>query len=752
MKKLWIVFIAIFVFSFGVLGWVGTEIFRQAPPIPREVVTTDGQVMIGSEEIQNGQNVWQAMGGMEMGSIWGHGSYVAPDWTADYLHSESIFALDEWSRRDFSKVYNDLSSEQKAALRQRLEDVMRKNTYDESSGRLTIDPVRARAFEDNLKHYSGIFTDGNSDYAIQRNAQSDPAKLRQLNSFFFWTSWASAANRPNNTISYTSNFPSEPLVGNEPTSSAVVWTGVSVIVLLAGIGWMVWYNAQHGEGEVVSKEISDRDPLIGAQMSPSQKATVKYFFVVTLLFLLQIVMGMLTAHYGVEGKGFYGIPLADYLPYVVTRTWHTQLGIFWIATAWLAAGLFIAPFICGYEPKYQKLGVDVLFGALLVVVLGSMGGQWMSVMHKLPGNSWFWFGHQGYEYVDLGRVWQAALFVGLLLWLFLIARTAIPALKAKGTAKSLIVLYFLSTTGIALFYSPGLFWGMRSHISVVEYWRWWVVHLWVEGYFEVFATVVIAFLFAKLGVIRGESAAQAALLSGAIYLTGGIIGTLHHLYFAGTPTVALAFGSVFSALEIVPLLLVGHEAVANIRRSKARPWLKQYKWVVYFFVAVAFWNLVGAGIFGFMINPPIALYYMQGLNTTAVHAHGALYGVYGTLGLGLLLFCLRAMKPELKWKERPIWFAFWAINVGLVLEIVLSLLPVGLMQTYQSVSVGYWSARSAEFMQSDLMQTLRWLRMIGDTIFALGAISFVYFALDLMFRRPDRTVSTIPVNTAAASV
>ncbi len=737
MKKLWMIFIGIFVFSFAVLGWVGTEIFRQAPPIPREVVTTDGQVLIAAEEISNGQNVWQAMGGMESGSIWGHGSYVAPDWSADYLHREALFILDEWSKKDFSSDYDNLTSEQKAILRQRLQDTIRKNNYDDASGRLTIEPVRARAFEDTLKHYTDIFANGNTAYAVQRNAQADPTKLRQLNSFFFWASWASATNRPNNTISYTSNFPSEPLVGNVPTSSAIVWTGVSVIMLLAGIGWLVWYYASR-DTEMVSDDVPDGDPLIGAQISPSQKATVKYFLVVTLLFLLQIVMGMLTAHYGVEGQGFYGIPLADYLPYVVTRTWHTQLGIFWIATAWLAAGLFIAPFICGYEPKHQKLGVNVLFGALLIVVLGSMAGQWLSVMHKLPGSLWFWFGHQGYEYVDLGRVWQAALFVGLLLWLFLIARTAIPALKKKGTSKSLITLYFLSTTGIALFYSPGLFWGMRSHLSVVEYWRWWVVHLWVEGYFEVFAAVVIAFLFAKLRVIRAESAAQAALLSGAIYLSGGIIGTLHHLYFAGTPTVALALGSVFSALEIVPLLLIGHEAVANIRRSKARPWLKQYKWVVYFFVAVAFWNLVGAGIFGFMINPPIALYYMQGLNTTAVHAHGALYGVYGTLGLGLLLFCLRAMKPELKWKERPIWFAFWAINIGLILEIALSLLPVGLMQTYQSVSVGYWSARSSEFMQTDLMQTLRWLRMIGDTIFALGAIAFVYFALDLMWQRPEK--------------
>ncbi|HEY0457727.1 MAG TPA: nitric-oxide reductase large subunit [Pyrinomonadaceae bacterium] len=735
MKKLWILFIAIFVMSFAVLGWIGTEIFRQAPPIPREVVTTDGTVLIGEGEVSNGQNVWQAMGGMQVGSIWGHGSYVAPDWTADYLHRESIFILNEWSNNEFGGNYESVASEQKAALRQRLENLIRTNTYDEASGRITLDPLRARAFEDNLKHYSQIFTNGSSEYAIQRNAQSDTAKLRQLNSFFFWTAWASAANRPNNTISYTSNFPSEPLVGNKPTSSAIVWTGVSVILLIAGIGAMVWFYAGWHR-ETTGRNTPDHDPLVGETITPSQKATVKYFLVVSLLFVLQIVMGIVTAHYGVEGGGFYGFPLADYLPYVVTRTWHTQLGIFWIATAWLAAGLFIAPYICGYEPKHQKLGVDVLFGALLVVVLGSMAGQWMSVMHLLPGDLWFWFGHQGYEYVDLGRAWQAALFIGLLLWLFLIARTAIPGLKREGNSKSLVLLYLLTTAGIAFFYSPGLFWGMKSHITVVEYWRWWVVHLWVEGFFEVFATVVIAFLFARLRVINPEHAAYASLLSGSIYLSGGIIGTLHHLYFAGTSTVALAFGSVFSALEIVPLVFVGYEALENIRHTKAQPWLEQYKWVVYFFVAVAFWNLVGAGVFGFMINPPIALYYMQGLNTTAVHAHGALYGVYGTLGLALLLFCLRAMKPEQKWNTKLLGFAFWAINIGMMLEIVLSLLPVGLLQTYQSVSVGYWSARSPEFMQTSLMQTLRWMRLWGDTIFAVGAIAFVWFAINLMVRKP----------------
>ena len=735
MKRLWILLISIFVFSFAILGWVGTEIFRQAPPIPTQVVTTSGEVFVPDGAVSDGQNVWQAMGGMQVGSIWGHGSYVAPDWTADYLHREALFILDEWSGGQFSR--GGMPSEQQASLKQRLQDLLRTNTYDAATNTIKVDPIRKRAFESNLAHYSQIFTNGSSEYAIQRNAQSDPAKLRQLNSFFFWTAWASAANRPNNTISYTSNFPSEPLVGNVPTSSAIVWTGVSVILLIAGIGGMVWFYAGWHK-EVEERETPNEDPLVGEKLTPSQKATVKYFLVVSLLFLLQIVMGIITAHYGVEGGGFYGIPLQDYLPYVVTRTWHTQLGIFWIATAWLAAGLFIAPYICGYEPKMQKLGVDVLFGALLIVVLGSMGGQWMSVMHMLGnGDMWFWFGHQGYEYVDLGRVWQAALFVGLLLWLFLIARSAIPALKTKDGGRSLVLLYLLTTAGIAFFYAPGLFWGMRSHLTVVEYWRWWVVHLWVEGFFEVFATTVIAFLFARLKVIRADHAAYAALLSGAIYLSGGIIGTLHHLYFAGTPTVALAFGAVFSALEIVPLVFVGYEALENIRHSKARPWLAQYKWVVYFFVAVAFWNLVGAGIFGFMINPPIALYYMQGLNTTAVHAHGALYGVYGTLGLALLLFCLRAMQPERKWNTKLLAFAFWAINIGMLMEILLSLLPIGLLQTYQSVNQGYWYARSPEFMQTSLMQTLRWMRLFGDTIFAIGAIAFVWFAINLMIRRKE---------------
>jgi nitric oxide reductase subunit B len=226
-------------------------------------------------------------------------------------------------------------------------------------------------------------------------------------------------------------------------------------------------------------------------------------------------------------------------------------------------------------------------------------------------------------------------------------------------------------------------------------------------------------------------AAEASLLSATIFLAGGIIGTLHHLYFSGTPTVALAWGSVFSALEVVPLVLVAYPALEDLRMSKATPWVRKYKWPIYFFVSVAFWNMVGAGLFGFMINPPIALYYMQGLNTTPVHGHAALFGVYGMLGIGLMLMCLRALLPNLIWKEGMLKFAFWSMNIGLMAMVVISLLPVGLMQTWASVEKGYWYARSPEFLHTDIMQILRWLRVPGDTIFALGAIALVWFVAGL---------------------
>jgi nitric oxide reductase subunit B len=716
--------------SFAVLGWTGTRIYQEAPPIPSQVVSADGRTLLTASDIHEGQNVWQSMGGMEQGSVWGHGSYVAPDWTADWLHRELVFMLDEWARAGGAANYDSLPPERQAALRARLTSVIRANTYDPATGRLTIPAERARAFAANEAHYASVFRDGRTELAIPAGALTDPARARELSAFFFWTAWAASTDRPGDSVTYTSNWPYEPLIDNRPTGEAIVWTGVSIILLLAGIGAMAWWHASRHTDEPLG-EVPAHDPLLAVVPTPSQRAVVKYFWVVSALILVQIAMGVITAHYGVEGGGFYGIPLAEVLPYSIARTWHLQLGLFWIATAWLAAGLYIAPAVSGGEPAGQRLGVNILFAALLIVVVGSMVGQWLSVKQYLTGSLWFYFGHSGYEYIDLGRAWQIALLIGLFLWLGLMARGIMPALRRRDEQRPLLTLFLIASVAIAGFYGAALGYSRTTNLAIAEYWRWWVVHLWVEGFFEVFATVVIAFLFARLKLVSLRSAGEATVLSSTIFLSGGIIGTLHHLYFSGTPTFVLALGSVFSALEVVPLLFVGFEAWENLKLSRATPWVRHYRWPIYFFVAVAFWNLVGAGLFGFMINPPIALYYMQGLNTTPVHGHAALFGVYGMLGMGLMLFSLRALDPGRVWKEGTVKFAFWAINIGLMAMVVISLLPVGLMQTWASVEHGYWYARSPEFLQAGLIDRLRWLRVIGDTIFAAGCVALVWFVFGL---------------------
>ncbi|MCP4250544.1 MAG: nitric-oxide reductase large subunit [bacterium] len=757
--RLWLGLAVVMIGSFAVLGYFGRELYRQAPPIPERVVTADGRVLFTGQEIRDGQNVWQSMGGQEVGSVWGHGAYVAPDWSADWLHREATWLLDHWARSDYDGPYDELDAEAQAVLRQRLQTRMRGNTYDPDSGDLVLSAVRAQAVEAVGQHYTALFSyDPSMDelrdaYAIPAGAIKTSERRHKLNAFFFWASWTCGTNRPGKDITYTNNWPAEQLIGNRPTASIIVWSVLSVIFLLAGVAALAWYFARQRHRAEPEHEPPVGDPLLALNPTPSMKATLKYFWVVTGLMVVQVGLGAVTAHYGVEGSGFYGFPLADWLPYAVTRTWHTQLGIFWIATAWLGTGLFVAPAVSGHEPRFQRLGVNFLFGCLLVIVVGSMFGQWLGVQQRLGLTANFWFGHQGYEYVDLGRFWQIFLFVGLLLWVVLMVRALWPAIRKGSEHRHLLFLFLIASAAIALFYGAGLMWGRQTHLAIAEYWRWWVVHLWVEGFFEVFATVVIAFLFTRMGLLRVATATAAVLFSTALFLSGGIIGTFHHLYFTGTPTVILALGASFSALEVVPLVLIGFEAYENLTLSRVRPWVSAYRWPIYFFVAVAFYNMLGAGLFGFFINPPIALYYMQGLNTTPVHGHTALFGVYGMLGIGLMLFCLKGLATRNVWRTKALSYAFWSINAGLLLMVFMSMLPVGLLQAWASVEHGMWYARSAEFLQGPYMDTLRWLRVVGDTVFATGVLALAWFVLGLktgwsLKKEPDRLIDEVPQGLA----
>ena len=751
-RKLWLGLAVLLTLSFGVLLWAGTEIFRTAPPMPEQVLSESGQVVYTRADIERGRQVWQSIGGMQLGSIWGHGGYVAPDWSADWLHRESVSLLDLWARADGGMAtYAQLPEEQQAALRSRLKQVMRTNTYDPASGTITLPDDRALALSNVAAHYESLF--GNDPatatlreaYAMKNDTVPDAAHRRALTAFFWWTAWAAGTERPREAgdgmvpskagvvdkqVTYTNNWPSEPLIDNTPAPSMWVWSAFSVLFLIAGIGLLGWWHARQAHDEPLTLPASD--PLAALRITPSMRATAKYFWVVLALFVVQILLGAITAHYQVEGQQAYGYALSEVLPYSITRTWHTQLAVLWIAVAWLGTGLYIAPAMSGHEPRFQRLGVNFLFTCLLLIVVGSFAGQWLAVMQKLGLEHNFWWGHQGWEYADMGRFWQWFLFVGLLLWLTLVGHALWPVLRGPATGtRSIVGLLFLSTVCIGLFFASALMWGEHTHISEVEYWRWWLVHLWVEGFFEVFATAVMALIFTRLGLIKDSVASVAVLFATIVFMGGGVLGTLHHLYFVGTPTAVVALGASFSALEVVPLAYIGFEAYHTYRLGKATPWMARYRWPIMFFVAVSFWNLVGAGLFGFLINPPLSLYYMQGLNLTPLHGHTALFGVYGMLGIALLLFALRGLRGQMAWDARALKVSFWCLNIGLALMALLTLLPLGVMQLLAAIEHGYAHARSAEFMQQPIVEMLVWMRVPGDTIFSVGALSLCWFVLRL---------------------
>ncbi len=735
MKKYWWGLLSVLVVTFTILGFYGSEIYRQAPPIYKNIQTITGKTLYTEKDILDGQVVWQSIGGQQIGSIWGHGAYQAPDWTADWLHRELVSFQSITSLEKFGKEFEKLNDLEKAQVKSITLDEYRKSKV--VNGIVTISENRGKAFEETKKYYMSLFSNSEElratriAYAIHEEVLPSVLNRDKMMSFFHWSTWAASANRPEKNYTYTNNWPHEPIINNVPTSENIFWSILSVVILILALGLLIWFYAFQKDGDELEAELPKEDPLKNFSVTPSMRALWKYWATVILLFILQIGLGGILAHYTVEGQDFYGIPISTVLPYSVARTWHIQIALFWIATSFLASGLFLAPIVNGgKDPKYQKLGVNILFGALLVVVFGSLTGEWLAIHQKMDLGLSFWFGHQGYEYVDLGRFWQILLLVGLGIWLLLMLRCIAPALKVAKDSKQLLLLFTASTVAIALFYGGGLFYGARTHISIMEFWRWWVVHLWVEGFFEVFATVAIAFIFVTLGLIKPKSATKASLLSTSIFLVGGIPGTFHHLYFSGTPISVSAIGACFSALEVVPLVLVGFEAFHNFKLQSVTSWMQNYKWPITFFVGVAFWNLVGAGVFGFLINPPIALYYLQGLNTTAVHAHGATFGVYGMLSLGLVLLIVQTCFQEKEWNSKLMNYSFWGLNLGLGLMIVMSLLPIGLIQFQASLEHGLWFARSSEVMQTDLIQNLRWMRAVGDTIFAMGGICFALAVIE----------------------
>lgn len=742
LSKGWVQGVAlVMIFGFAVMGLLAARTYTDSMPLPQKVVGPGGDVLFTAQDITEGQAIFLRRGLQQYGSIVGHGGYLGPDYTAEYLRLAA---------EDVKGALTEAGVQDPSA---KVVEMFRTNRYDEGTGILEFTAEQVAAFETITTHYADFFGTDSTKYGLLPEVITDPTEIRQLTAFFAWTAWASAAERPGHSYSYTNNWPAEPRVANGPTADIIVWSGLSLVALLVGLGGLFAlygrWSKQIGWHSAEQPTLAFRQPG-EVEITPAQRATAWFFFVVAALFLVQTLVGAAIEHYRADLSTFFGLDLAQLLPFNLARTWHVQLSLLWTAASFLAAAIFLSPIISGREPRRQSWLAYGLLGALVVVTVGSLLSEALSIygVDWAKGSIFF---DQQWEYLDLPRFWQILLVIGLFLWLAIIYRSIRSRLKTEHRL-NMPWLFLYTALAIPGFYAVGLLAGRETHLTVAEFWRFWVVHLWVEDFLELFTTVMVAYIFVMLGVVRRQIAIQIIFLDVILYSAGGVIGTMHHLYFSGTPVEHMALGAFFSALEVIPLTFLTVEAWTFLQlgsRQQSRSSAPfPHRWAVMFLVAVGFWNFVGAGVFGFLINLPIVSYYQIGTALTANHAHGAMMGVYGMLAVGLALFALRYLIPAKRWPDRLAKLSFWSLNIGLAWMVFATLLPLGVMQLWESVNTGYYEARTLGYISKPGNAVLEWMRLPGDVILIVpGVLPFLWIAWLGIRYTIKATTHELPVET-----
>ena len=735
--KGWIQGVAlVMLFGFTVMGLLAYRTYTNSMPQPERVVTESGETLFTTQDITEGQKLFQARGLMEYGSILGHGGYLGPDFTAEYLRMEATSVKEQLA----SQGVDDPAAATK--------EMLRTNRYDPSTGTLVWTDEQVKAYNDAVGHYTKMFGPDAHSHGLKPDLITDPAQVKQVTAFFGWTAWGSSAQRPGHDYSYTNNWPPESLVGNAPTGDLMIWSVLSLIVLIGGTGVMFAiygrWSQKIGWHSEEAPALSFRQPEeVG--LTKSQRVVAWYVFTIAALFLVQTLLGALAEHYRADVLSFFGFDLGRLLPFSLARTWHVQLSLFWTAIGLLAAGLFLTPFIARREPRKQHVLVWALFIAATVVVVLSCLAEGAS-QHGLSWAKGPLFSQQ-WEYLDLPFVFQVLLTVALFVWVFIIWRAMRRRLSNEHVA-NMPWLFMFAALAIPAFYAVGMMARTGTHVTVAEFWRFWVVHLWVEDFLELFTTVMVAYVFVLLGVVRERIALGIIFMDIILYSAGGVIGTMHHLYFSGTPVEHMALGAFFSAAEVITLTFLTVEAWAfmqlgaNRHGKEAGPF--PHRWAVMFLMAVGFWNFLGAGVFGFLVNLPIVSYYEIGTALTANHAHASMMGVYGFMALALGMFALRYLVPANKWPEKLAKISFWSLNIGLAWMCFATLLPLGILQLRYSVGTGYFEARQLTYVTNSVNTIIEWGRMPGDLIFIIGGVlPYLYIAfLGLRNWRRGRTVDT----------
>lgn len=740
-KKFWPLHFAI-VAAISIIGvaYLGLETYKGAPPLG-DFTTPDGKVVATLEQINRGKEVFHLRGLMSYGSFWGDGAERGPDFTADALHRTAVAMSAHYEAEKAALA--PLTQEDRDAIAARVRREMRQNGWNEATQKIVISHAQAKGYAALVEHVTRMFNDPGYVEAFHPTAYiTHKADIEALAAFFFWGGWVCAAERPGEPYSYTHNWPYEPLVGNTPTQATLVWSTLSILALFLGIGVVLYVYGQlktigdpfdpHGKQKPLTTPELEADEQY---VRPTQRLVYKFFAFAMIVFLLQVLAGILCANDFVRTDKLLGLDIAQLFPITVVRSWHVLLQIFWFFVCWIGYTVFFLP-VLSKVPRGQKFLINLLFAMGVLVGAGVVFGIYLGPKSMINDTLAYWFGSQGWEFMELGRFWQILMLAAFVLWIVIIYRAVRPWLNWRNVWS--VPSWLLYGSGIMVAF---LFFGLlvmpRMNFAISDFWRWMVVHMWVEATFEVFTTVVIAYMLVQMGVVHRAMAERVIFLAVMLFLLTALVGISHNFYWIAKPTSIIALGSVFSTLQVLPLLLLTLDAWRTrleLRRAKGQVEAGSQRVVMdgvwLFILAVNFWNVFGAGVFGSLINLPIVNYYEHGTYLTGNHAHAAMFGVKGNVAIGGMLYCCQHLFARSSWNARLVRFVFWSFQVGLVLMMFLALFPLGVYQLLVVLEHGFWYARSQEVIQGSIWSRLVYLRSIGGTIFAVGGVlPLVWFIL-----------------------
>ncbi|HJW55442.1 MAG TPA: cbb3-type cytochrome c oxidase subunit I [Burkholderiaceae bacterium] len=729
-KNWWFPLLIVMAIGIGSMLYVGSRTYQDAPPIP-DFTSASGEAVVPSASILRGQVVFQKYALMDYGSMFGDGAARGPDYTADALHhmaaSMQAFYL---ALPGQAAVSEEL---QRAAVQARVQLEMKKSRHDPASNRVTLTPGQVHAYDELVRRYTGMFRGEGPEAMKPTGYITDAGELKDLSSFFFWGAWVCGTERPGASYSYTHNWPYDELAGNRPSSAIVFWSVAAALGLILALGVMLFLYGRYSQIAGWHKSSKNTNATVAVRTdthlpTAAQRATYKLFAMAMLLFVLQMVAGVLTIHDFLGLTTFFGVDISRFLPITVTRGWHLQLALLWISVCWIGASIFVVSTTSKNEPPGQLGLINLLFALLAVLAGGTLVGVLLGPLGHL-GAFWHMFGNQGWEFVELGKAWQALMFIVFVLWAVVIGRAVKPVWRS-GDAWILPKWLFYAVASIVVLFLSAFVATPTTNFVIADFWRWAVVHMWAEAFFEVFTTVLLAYFMVMMGFASHAAASRIVYLATLLFLGSGLLGISHNFYWNAKPVATLAIGGIFSTLQVVPLILLTLEAWQFRKLPDHAPQQNRgtlaasfnHEETFLFLLGVNFWNFLGAGVFGFIINLPIVNYYEHSTYLTVNHGHAALMGVYGNLALAAILFCSRYLIAAESWDRRLLRRAFWSINIGLALMIVIDLFPVGVQQFSIVLEQGLWAARSQAFIQGVYFQALTWARILGGALFVLGGV------------------------------